>query len=84
MAECTELYTKDELIAFIKKIDEQLLTGVSRSDLDTGQSRQSFSVSTNSLKRDREYYMSLLKQVDPVCYHRIKGASVIKFRGPSC
>ena len=84
MANCTGLYTKDELIAFIKEIDLKLTSGVSKSDLDTSQSRGSFSISVRALREQRESYMTMLKQVDPNCYHTIKGPSVIQYRGSRC
>lgn len=82
MADC--LYTKDELISKIKEIDLELNSGVTRSELDTGQSKHSFSVSTAQLQRQKEYYLKLLKVVDPACYHSIMGPSTIRFKGPSC
>jgi len=84
MAECTGLYTGDELKDLIKNIDLELNSAISKSELDTGQSRHNFSVSVRTLREQREYYMSLLKRVDPACYHTLKGPSVIKFGGPRC
>ena len=82
MANC--LYTSTELVAFIKEIDLELLSGVQKSDVDTGQSRQSFTQSLTQLARQREYYLSLLKIVDPTCYASIKGPSAIQFKGSTC
>ena len=84
MADCTGLYTKDEIIDFIKEIDLQLLSATGKSELDTGQSKNSFSTNLRTLREQREYYMSLLKRIDPACYHAIKGPSVIKFGGSRC
>lgn len=84
MADCTGLYTEDEIVAFIKAIDLKLLSGVSKSDLDTSQSRGSFTISTRALREQRESFMTMLKQIDPTCYHTIKGPSVIQFKESTC
>lgn len=78
------LYTAEEIKDFIKSIDLDLNSGVQKSDLDTGQSRQSFTQSPTQLARQREYWLSLLKVVDPACYASLKGPSAIQFKGPSC
>ena len=82
MSNC--LYTGDEIKAFIKEIDLKLTTGVTKSDLDTSQSRGSFTLSTRALREQRESWMTMLKQVDPTCYHSLKGPSVIQVKGSKC
>jgi hypothetical protein len=82
MANC--LYTGDEIKGFIKAIDLKLNSGVSKSDLDTSQSRGSFTLSTRALQIQKEQWMAMLKQVDPDCYHSLKGPSVIKFKESTC
>lgn len=82
MANCTSLYTCDELIDKLKEIDEQLDDSVTKSKLDTGQSSHEISISQAGLVRQYEKYKGMLKQQCPSCYHNIFGPSVVKFRGP--
>ena len=84
MANCTGLYTEDEIIAEIKALQQKLNSGVTKSDLDTSQSRGSFSLSIRQLERQLETWMGYLKQVNPCMYHAMKGPSVIQFKGSRC
>lgn len=78
------LYTETELIAKIKAIDTQLETAVTESDLDTGQSKHSFRVSVDAMRKQRETYLSLLQANFPETYREYFGNSVINFGGRSC
>lgn len=78
------LYTADEVKEFIKAIDLQLNTGISKSDLDTGQSRGNFSISVRALREQKEQWMTMLKQLDPACYASLRGPSVIQFKESTC
>lgn len=78
------LYTKEEIIQFIKDIDLQLNDGITRSDLDTGQGKHSFSQSNRQLERSREKWLAMLKQIDPACYYSFMPPSAIQFKGGQC
>jgi hypothetical protein len=78
------LYTESELIAKIKKIDEQLESAVTVSDLDTGQSKHSFRTSVDAMRKQRETYLALLQTNFPEIYREYFGFSVINFGGRSC
>lgn len=58
------IYTRVELVEKIKSIDIELAKSVSMSSLDTGQSDQEFRISNDALRRQRDYYMTLLNNVD--------------------
>jgi len=75
------LYKSAELVIKIKAIDVQLDDATSESELDTGQSRHKFRISTTALQSQRERYLSMLQTVDPATYRDICGPSVIRFRG---
>ena len=83
MANCT-LYTDEELIEKIKEIDIALDEAVTRSEIDTSQSKHSYSVSVRQLERQRLYYLNLLKNQNRACYNSIVGPSVIKYGSGKC
>lgn len=84
MSTCESLYTSDELVDFIKAIDLQLNSAVSKTSIDTGQSKHELSLSVRTLREQREYYISILQIQDPCRYKATFGSSIIKFRGNSC
>ena len=78
------LYTSAELVQKLKDLDEKLESAVSRSDLDTGQSKSSLAFSITTLQKQYEKYSSMLQEVDPETYRAIFGSSVIRFRSYEC
>lgn len=83
MAE-TGLYTCDQLKAKLISLDTEMDTAVTRSGLDTGQSKSDFSRSLRQLERQYEKYMGMLQRQCPDEYKAIAGPSVIKFNGRKC
>ena len=79
MSNC--LYTKEELIEKLKELDEQMDDATTRSDLDSGQSKQSFSVSIRTLEKQYEKYKTMFQNCFPADYRAMFGNSVIKFGG---
>jgi|WetSurMetagenome_2_1015567.scaffolds.fasta_scaffold08452_4 hypothetical protein len=75
------LYTTDEIITKLKSLDEQMDAAVSSSELDTGQSKHTISMSVTLLRQQYEKYLAMLQEQDPVTYRRIFGADVIQFGG---
>lgn len=75
------LYTDTELVEKIKEIDTQLSTGVSKTSLDTTQTKSEVSISVRTLREQRDYWLVLLQQQNNSLYQSIMGKSVIKFKG---
>jgi len=75
------LYTTDEIITKLKSLDEQMDAAVSSSELDTGQSKHTISMSVTLLRQQYEKYLAMLQEQDPVTNRRIFGADVIQFGG---
>lgn len=67
------IYTEQELIAKIKELDIRLDKSIQSSKLDTNQASQSFSIMTNDIKRQRDYYIRLYTQ----CYGELKPTFLI-------
>lgn len=84
MADCTNLYTDQEIIDKIKAIDTELDEGTTRSELDTGQSKHEYTQSLRQLERQRERYLSMLQTQNPSLYRCMFGNSVIKFGRSTC
>lgn len=78
------LYTDTELIEKIKEIDTQLSNAVSKTTLDTTQTKSEISISVRTLREQRERYSSLLQQQNRSLYNSIFGNSAIKFKGKHC
>lgn len=81
MADCTGLYTCDELIAKLKDLNEKLDDAETKSKLDTGQSQHEYTQSVAQLQRQYEKYLAMLKRACPDCYRTIVGPSAIRFTG---
>lgn len=78
------LYTVLELVEKLKSLDTQLDAAISRSDIDTGQSKHSVALSIRTLREQYEKYAAMLQRQDPITYQNTFGKSVIQFRGPAC
>jgi len=78
------LYTDDEIIEKIKAIDTELLAGISKSEIDTTQTKNSVTISLRTLREQREQYMSMLQQQNRALYNSMFGSSAIKFKGNHC
>lgn len=78
------LYTDQELIDKIKEMDTQLSVGVTKSEIDTTQTKNSVSISIRTIREQREYYSSLLQSQNRALYNSIFGSSAIAFRGNHC
>jgi hypothetical protein len=66
------IYTKEELITFIKAIDLKLSSNqVESSRLDSGQGISQFSVDIAELSKQKDYYYRLLQQFYPDDYSGI-------------
>lgn len=81
---CNYLYTDDELIEKIKEADTQLSSGLSKSELDTSQTKNSVTISVRTIERQKEYYMGLLQTQNRELYNCMFGTSVIQFKGNHC
>jgi len=81
---CTSLYTDDELVDKIKEINVSLDEAISKTDLDTGQSKHEVSQSLRTLREQREYYINLLYNQNPSLAACIAGEQVIQYRGRRC
>ena len=78
------LYTDNEIITKIKEIDTQLMTGITKSEIDTSQTKNSVSISVRTLREQREYYSALLQEQNRSLYNSIFGSSAIAFKGRYC
>lgn len=78
------LYTDSELTEKIKEIDTKLSDAISKSEIDTTQTRNSVSISVRTLREQREYYSSMLQTQNRALYNSIFGTSAIAFRGKHC
>lgn len=78
------LYTDDELVEKIKELDIQLSSGVSKSELDTSQTKNSVTISVRVLTQQKEYFISMLQNQNRELYISCFGSSVIKFKGHHC
>lgn len=58
------IYTREELIDKIKAIDAKLEKAVDKSELDTTQNRQTFEIDVPELRKQREYYMQCVNNID--------------------
>lgn len=57
----TEFYTTEEIIGFIKAIDVKLNRGLSRSELDTGQTDHGMSFNMKELKEQRDRWVQIYR-----------------------
>lgn len=78
------LYTDEELIEKLKEIDIELDEAVSKTSLDTGQSKHDITISVRTLREQYEKYSSMLQVQNPELYRCTFGNSVIKSRGYRC
>ncbi len=58
-----DIYTAEEIKAFILAIDIKLNSGLKMSELSTGQSEQEFQLDIPGLTAQRDYWMTLYKSV---------------------
>jgi hypothetical protein len=61
MSSAADIYTEQEIIDNIKAIDLKLNKALSRSELDTTQSEQAFSVNVSNLRQQRDYWVQLYR-----------------------
>ncbi|MHA1379321.1 MAG: hypothetical protein ACTSRG_13135 [Candidatus Helarchaeota archaeon] len=78
------LYTDNELVEKIKAIDLQLESAISKTEIDTSQTKNSVSISVRSLREQRERYESMLQAQNRALYNSIFGPSAIAFKGKYC
>lgn len=75
------LYTDQELIDLIKELDVQLNGGITKSVIDTTQTKNEVSVSVRTMREQRQYYMSLLQKQNRSLFNQCFGESAIRFKG---
>ena len=75
------LYTSAELIQKLKDIDTQLDDPVTKSNLDTGQTKHEISISVRSLREQYEKYKAMLYKCYPSVYFSYFGTNAIRFPG---
>lgn len=78
------LYTDSELVEKIKAIDTELSSAITKSAIDTTQTKNEVTISVRTLREQREYYLALLQNQNRPLYNSIAGSSVIAFRGNYC
>ena len=78
------LYTSDQLIDKLKEIDIKLDSAISKSEIDTNQSKHSVSISVRTLREQYEKYQAMLQKCYPSVYREYFGSSVTKFIPRGC
>lgn len=75
------LYTDQELIDKIKELNVQLDGAVTKSSIDTTQTKNEVSISVRTIREQRQNYMVMLQQQNRSLFNQCFGSSARRFKG---